>query len=123
MGKRKLSLQQKRRIASQHKRRQEHPTTATEESLGPPREGLVVKRYGKQADVLPDGATDETPFRCHIRANITDLVTGDRVTWREGEGTGIVESVFPRHSLMARPDNNQTYPGSDFLRLRVARDL
>lgn len=104
MGKRRLSLQQKRRIASQQKRRQEQPSITVEESLGPPREGLVVKRYSKQADVLPDDAGNAVPFRCHIRANITDLVTGDRVTWREGEGAGIVESVFPRHSLMARPD-------------------
>lgn len=105
MGKRKLSLQQKRRIANQHERLQEQSSTTAEENLGPPQEGLVVKRYGKQADVLAEGIAGSSACRCYIRANITDLVTGDRVIWRAGDDTGIIESVFPRQSLMARPDN------------------
>jgi len=106
MGKRRLTDQQQRRIASQQQRRNAHSSTDQDEYSGELSEGLVVTRYSRQAAVLPhDFAVDDSPFRCHIRANITDLVTGDRVMWRPGKPTGIIESVLPRTSLMSRPDN------------------
>ncbi|MGD9660925.1 MAG: small ribosomal subunit biogenesis GTPase RsgA [Porticoccaceae bacterium] len=108
MGKRRLSLQQQRRIAGQQQRsnRQLLPDGGDEENFGSPQEGLVITRFSHQALVKPTALLDcsTQPYRCHFRANITDLVTGDRVIWRQGKPTGIIESVLPRRSLMSRPD-------------------
>ncbi|MCK9502596.1 MAG: small ribosomal subunit biogenesis GTPase RsgA [Porticoccaceae bacterium] len=107
MAKRRLSLQQQRRIASQQQRsnRQSLPDSGDEENFGSPQEGLVTTRFSHQALVMPTLAEpSDKPYRCHFRANITDLVTGDRVIWRQGKPTGIIESVLPRRSLMSRPD-------------------
>ncbi|MFA5632408.1 MAG: small ribosomal subunit biogenesis GTPase RsgA [Porticoccaceae bacterium] len=106
MAKRKLSHQQRRRIAGHKERLRQGDTVAAEDdALGTHCEGLVVTRYGKQADVLAlPLAPGAQPVRCHIRANLGDLVTGDRVIWRPGEPTGVVESVLPRNTLMSRPD-------------------
>lgn len=108
MAKRRLTDQQQRRIASQQQRsnRKIAQIDSSEEGLGEPREGLVITRYSTQAEVLAaDFHAGDLPCRCHIRANITDLVTGDRVIWRPGSGIGIIESVLPRATLMSRPDN------------------
>ena len=106
MSKRKLSLQQQRRIASSQQRaRPGTDKTESDFELGEPRQGLVITRYGKQADVLAAaGEPGDRPQRCHIRANIQDVVTGDKVIWRAGEPTGVIEAVLPRTSLMSRPD-------------------
>jgi ribosome biogenesis GTPase len=69
--------------------------------LGPEREGLVVAHYGTQV------AVESTPGdtrRCHLRANLEGLVTGDRVVWCEGEPVGVVVAQLPRHSALSRPD-------------------
>lgn len=107
MAKRRLSQQQQRRISGQQQRMQgAADADARDDNLGAAEEGLVVTRYGKQAQVLPSNfGPGDKPRRCHIRANITDLVTGDRVTFRQGEPTGIIEAVHPRSSLMSRPDH------------------
>jgi ribosome biogenesis GTPase / thiamine phosphate phosphatase len=105
MAKRRLSLQQKRRIAHRQQKSREGVDGIDDKSLSPPREGLVIARYGKQVAIESFVSTEsDRPHRCHIRANIVDIVTGDRVIWRAGVETGIVESVLPRTSLMARPD-------------------
>lgn len=107
----KLNHGQKRRVAANHEKRL---TLATEEAsdseLGPLAEGLVVSRFGKQADVE---TSDQQIIRCHVRRTITSLVTGDRVLWRaevqqpnvtSTDQTGVIEAVHPRHSVLSRPD-------------------
>jgi len=43
--------------------------------------------------------------RCHLRANLQGLVTGDTVIWREGqEGSGVVVARTERDSVLSRPD-------------------
>ncbi len=107
MGKRKLTIQQQRRIR-ERRRDGGSPSPAemaADRALGPEREGVVITRYGSQADVLPpDFSADDQPQRCHIRANLTDLVTGDRIVWREGHDTGVIERARTRQTIMARPD-------------------
>ena len=107
MANRRLTIQQKRRI--QHK---QHQTTlpgaaaVAEGNLGAEQEGIVITRFGKQADVLPpDFLPGDKPFRCHIRATINELVTGDAVIWRTGKPTGVVEATRPRNSVISRPDS------------------
>ena len=50
--------------------------------------------------VVPPGVS----HRCHIRANIEGLVTGDRVAWCEGEPMGVVVAQLQRDSELRRPD-------------------
>jgi len=83
--------------------------------------GLVIAHYGKTIDVEPFDAvlsdkvtednSDKTSsekqvYRCHVRANVDALVTGDVVVWRAGaDKTGVIEARLERHSLLQRPDN------------------
>jgi ribosome biogenesis GTPase / thiamine phosphate phosphatase len=108
MGKRRLTLQQQRRIADQQRRKQVHADPADDtQNLSDPMEGRVIARFGKQVEIASYRENPQEPrIRCFIRANITDITTGDHVIFRRGPGTGIVESVLPRRSLMARPDNS-----------------
>jgi ribosome biogenesis GTPase len=109
MSKRKLTRRQAWRVEKiQHERakRAAQRESGVEQALGngelgPEREGLVVAHYGTQV------AVESTPGdtrRCHLRANLEGLVTGDRVVWCEGEPVGVVVAQLPRHSALSRPD-------------------
>ena len=112
MSKRKLSKQQAWRI---EKIQQEKAARAAKKAskidsnhsaLGDEIEGLVTAHYGTQVSVeaLGDEHTDKTPSRCHFRANLGSLVTGDKVIWQRGEPYGVVVAVLPRKTELARPD-------------------
>jgi len=109
MGKRKLSRRQAWRI---EKVREERAQRAARRDalagesiaggeLGPEREGLVVAHYGTQVEVESAPGCGR---RCHLRANLEGLVTGDRVVWCEGDPTGVVVAQLPRNSELSRPD-------------------
>ncbi|AQA16950.1 ribosome biogenesis GTPase RsgA [Halioglobus japonicus] len=109
MSKRKLSRQQAWRvekIQQERAKRAARRAEVAEESLaggelGPEQEGTVIAHYGTQVAVESGvGAVQ----RCHIRANIEGLVTGDRVVWCEGEPTGVVVAQLERDSVLSRPD-------------------
>ena len=70
--------------------------------LGAEREGLIVAHFGTQVAV--ESAPGESR-RCHLRANLEGLVTGDRVIWCEGEPTGVVVAQLERKSVLSRPDS------------------
>ncbi|MFV0275943.1 MAG: small ribosomal subunit biogenesis GTPase RsgA [Parahaliea sp.] len=70
-------------------------------ALGPEREGLVVAHFGTQVEVASENGDSR---RCHLRANLGSLVTGDRVVWCEGQSTGVVVAQLPRASELCRPD-------------------
>ncbi|MBM1144324.1 small ribosomal subunit biogenesis GTPase RsgA [Alcanivorax sp. ZXX171] len=110
MAKRKLNrrqrwriekIQQERRDRAQRKAERAHPTAA---DLGEEQEGTVVAHFGGQ--VLVE-AGDGAPARCHFRANLEQLVVGDRVIWQapRSEGDGVVTAVMPRATVLKRPDN------------------
>jgi ribosome biogenesis GTPase len=109
MGKRRLSRQQAWRIEKIQQERAERARkrgAAADEALGggelgPEQEGLVIAHYGTQVEVeaSPGGSR-----RCHLRANLDSLVTGDRVIWCEGDPTGVVVAQAPRSSELRRPD-------------------
>jgi ribosome biogenesis GTPase len=79
-----------------------------EGELGSEQEGLVIAHYGAQLAVEP--ATDGGEYaglpskRCHLRANLGSLVTGDRVIWRDREPMGVVVARLDRSSELCRPD-------------------
>ena len=92
MAKRNLSLRQKNRIQSIQERRRERAILKNSVSddelenltqLGPEVRGTVITNFGAQIDIegLDDSYRGKI-YRCHIRANLEPLVTGDIVIWR-----------------------------------------
>ena len=109
MSKRKLSRQQAWRvekIQEERAKRAARRDAAAEQAvtggeLGPEQEGLVIAHYGTQVAVESEPGVSQ---RCHIRANIEGLVTGDRVVWCAGDPTGVVVAQLDRQSVLSRPD-------------------
>jgi len=115
MSKRKLSRRQSWRIQKIQDERTERAKRKAERAdkqlnegeLGPEQEGLVIAHFGTQVDIeCLEGNGAGSIHRCHLRANLQALVTGDRVVWREGKPTGVVVANIPRHSELARPDTH-----------------
>ncbi len=134
MSKRKLSRQQthrvqriqEERIARAAKRSASADALLDSGTLGAEQEGLVIAHYGTQIDVeAQQGENRGQVFRCHMRANLEHLVTGDRVIWQpptpagntaEADlaetapiagpetGIGVITALLPRSSLLVRPD-------------------
>ena len=120
MTKRHLTKQQRRRIEQNQAKTgsqvgvgqdaDEHISSTT---LGPEQHGRVIARYGHQVDVEPEQPTaphaDHQTYhdihRCHLRANLPSIVTGDQVTWQQGETRGVVIARHSRSSELSRPDN------------------
>lgn len=109
---RRLTDQQRRRIAMQQTRKREAAGRAVgrldESSLGAEEETLVIAHYGYQLDV--ERASDGQVFRCHLRTNLQPLVTGDRVVVRlpqdgNPSANGVVVAGCERRSLLSRPDS------------------
>ncbi|MFI4918586.1 MAG: small ribosomal subunit biogenesis GTPase RsgA [Legionellales bacterium] len=66
-------------------------------------DGLVITRFSRHVE-LEDRQGKR--MRCSIRPNLDILVAGDRVIWQmEGSNQGVVVSLYPRVSLLARPTN------------------
>ncbi len=119
MAKRKLNRRQQWRIkkiqdekAERAKRRESQAEQAMDSgALGSEQTGLIIAHYGQQIDVQAcddqgSALTDSPLHRCHVRANIDALVTGDRVVWRAGDDqSGVIEARLDRSSLLQRPDN------------------
>ena len=115
MSKRKLSRRQAWRInkiqeerASRAAKKQAHIEHYEDEGhLGAEQHGLVTAHYGTQVEVESDTANSAPHTerrRCHLRANLGSLVTGDRVIWRDGNPMGVVVAVEERFSALSRPD-------------------
>jgi ribosome biogenesis GTPase len=108
---RRLTDQQRRRIAMQQARRRHavDGVAPDETQLGAEQEALVIAHYGSQLDVETQ---EQTPriVRCFLRANLTPLVTGDRVIAKlplpddHSVHTGIVVAGCARRTLLSRPD-------------------
>jgi ribosome biogenesis GTPase len=113
MSKRKLSRRQAWRVQKIQDERTERSNRRTglidrqisEGELGEEQAGLVISNFGSQVDVEGQQGTEKGEiFRCHLRANLDSLVTGDRVTWRAGKPIGVVVARLPRESELTRPD-------------------
>lgn len=115
MAKRRLSGQQTARIRdSQHRRAVRAADNGAAE--GPELRGLVIAHFGRQLDVEAlDGPAAGSMLRCHVRANLGALVTGDQVVWcpqpsADDAPGGVVVAALPRHSLLARPASHSGEP-------------
>ncbi len=97
MSKRRINNQQTERIKKAQLSYQEQKETHPENLS----DGLVIIRFGKHVEI-----EDEQRNRivCSIRPHIGTLVAGDRVIWQpEGETQGVIVSLYPRGSILARP--------------------
>ena len=108
MSKRRLTHQQARRIAGRRRPKDSADSKILDHTCyGPEIEGLVICNFGNQADV-EDLETGQT-LRCHLRANLGDIATGDRVMWQslsvEARDEGVINSVLRRSSELHRPDS------------------
>jgi ribosome biogenesis GTPase len=114
MAKRNLSLRQKNRIQSIQERRRERAIAKNSISddelenlteLGPELRGTVITNFGAQIDIEGlEGSYKDKIYRCHIRANLEPLVTGDTVIWRYAEPNGVIVAREQRSSELLRPD-------------------
>lgn len=97
---------QEERLARAGKRQQIAETELEGGELGPEQPGLVIAHFGVQVEVEgSEGSHAGQTYRCHLRANLPPLVTGDRVVWRAGaEGVGVIVAQQPRDSELCRPD-------------------
>lgn len=116
MSKRKISRQQsfriqkiqEERIERARKREERATDMLSSGELGAEQEGLVIAHYGTQLDIeAVEGEHQGQVFRCHLRTNLEQLVTGDRVIWQpsQNDEIGVVTALVPRSSLLTRPDN------------------
>ncbi len=127
MSKRKLNRRQTWRVEKIHQERADRAAKRSaraeealqEGDLGPEQHGRVIAHYGTQVAIegiihtaqeeqesrqeVAPASTDEV-YRCHLRANLGSLVTGDNVVWRAGNPIGVVVAVLPRRSELSRPD-------------------
>lgn len=114
MSKRKLTKQQAWRIERIHKERMERTQKRADKAeevlqssdLGAETEGIIISHFGTQVEV--EGTVppyEGISTRCNMRANLGQLVTGDKVVWRpkHTEG-GVVVARADRDTLLQRPD-------------------
>lgn len=73
--------------------------------LGPEQHGLIISHYGRQVDVeASEGERKGEIIRCHMRTNLGQLVTGDRVIWRPNPDGGVVVASLDRKTELVRPN-------------------
>ncbi|BFM05299.1 small ribosomal subunit biogenesis GTPase RsgA [Halioxenophilus aromaticivorans] len=115
MAGRKLSRRQAWRVEKIQQERAERAAKKDSQAnqllddneLGPEQQGLVTAHFGTQVElVAADDRTRSQRIRCHLRANLGSLVTGDRVVWRHHKetNTGVVVARLERSSELSRPD-------------------
>lgn len=114
MSKRKLSRRQTWRVEKiqaeraqrANKKRDKELENLDADSLGDEQNGLVIAHYGTQVEVESLDLDEAISQRCHLRANLGSIVTGDRVVWRQGQSIGVIEAVLERRSELTRPDSH-----------------
>lgn len=115
MSKRQLNRRQKWRIkkiqeerAARAVQREAKVESELDGEAEHEQQGLIIAHYGAQVLVEPQsgqGGYQGAPAkRCHMRANLGSLVTGDRVIWIDREPMGVVIARLDRNSVLSRPD-------------------
>jgi ribosome biogenesis GTPase len=73
--------------------------------LGPEQHGLIISHFGRQVDVeASEGERQGEIIRCHMRTNLGQLVTGDKVIWRANPDGGVVVAKLERKAELVRPN-------------------
>lgn len=93
---RRLSERQQRRIAARREGRS-----------GEERSGVIISHFGRQLEV--EDASGKV-VRCHARANLPQVVTGDRVSWTPDKADGgVVTGLEPRRNEFGRADTSARF--------------
>lgn len=96
MSKRRINKQQSTRIEKIQQTYQD-----AKENHDDLADGLVITRFSRHVEIEDEQGKR---IRCSIRPNLETLVAGDRIVWQtEGTGQGVVVSIYPRASILARP--------------------
>lgn len=110
MARRRLSEQQKNRIARIQQARRQRAEASAEQALNDSDRhdhalsGRVVVRHGRNLLLRGD---DGHNVHAMFRANLGEVVCGDRVLWQPtANGEGVVTALLPRSSALSRPDFN-----------------
>ncbi len=112
MSKRQLNRRQRWRIEkvqnerlARAQRKQVQQDDDVADQLGDEQAGLITAHYGSKVEV--ESLLDGSRQRCHFRANLAQLVVGDRVLWQpaQSSGDGVVVATDERTSVLCRPDN------------------
>jgi ribosome biogenesis GTPase len=115
MAKRRLTQQQKARIARIQEERRQRVAAKAEAALqdadagelGAPQQGRVITRHGR--NLVVRDAQGELRL-CLFRQNLGEIVCGDHVVWQTtGDREGVVTARLDRRSALTRPD----YSGRD----------
>ncbi len=105
MSRRRLTRQQKARIAAIRERRLHQSQNGSDKLARhdeTPRDGTVVVRHGRSL-VIADA--ERHLVNCQFRQNLGDIVCGDKVIWHStDDGDGVVTAVRERTTLLSRPD-------------------
>lgn len=105
MSRRRLTRQQKARIAAIREKRLHQAQNGADKLARhdeTPRFGTVVVRHGRSL-VIADA--ERRLVNCQFRQNLGDIVCGDNVIWHStDDGDGVVSAVRERSSLLSRPD-------------------
>ena len=100
MSKRRINKQQTARI----EKIQQNYQNIIEDENNNLADGLVITRFSRHVEIEDQQGIR---FRCTIRPSLDILVAGDRIIWLpEGENQGVVVSLYPRQSILARPTNS-----------------
>lgn len=100
MSKRRINKQQSARIGKIQQNYQDSKNQ--DKSLLA--DGLVITRFSRHVEIEDNQGTR---IHCTIRPNLEILVAGDRIIWQpEGEKQGVVVSLYPRGSILARPTSS-----------------
>jgi ribosome biogenesis GTPase len=90
-----------KRILNRHQQQRIDQRRAGDGNHATAKLGLVIMNSGRKAWVRIDTSA---PISCHQRANLANVVAGDRVMVSINEqGEGVIESLLPRTSLLSRP--------------------
>lgn len=106
MAKRNLNRRQQWRIDQIQKdkaKRLAHRQQKVEGLLGDELSGRVIAHYGQHLDIED---AQQQVHRCHVRANLPTVVTGDKVVWQAApQQQGVVVALLPRDTVLSRPDS------------------
>ena len=112
MTKRQLTKQQRRRIEQNQVEASTEIITQQgcsgekdHDNTGLEKYGVVIASYGSQVDVEATDDSGKFVRRCHLRANLPTIVSGDKITWKDHGAHGVVIAQHPRDSELCRPDN------------------
>jgi ribosome biogenesis GTPase len=106
MARRRLSDQQRARVAKIQEKRRQRAATRAEQSQAENADtaqhtGRVIVRHGRNLLIR---AADGTGVHAMFRANLGEVVCGDRVVWQQtADDEGVVVAVQPRDTALSRP--------------------